>query len=82
MDKQSTGNTGTGDETFNLVSILYHSLQSAETIDRYTADGAQNGGGLEQFFQETKKQNKICADRAKQLLAQQLGQSRSAEAGG
>jgi hypothetical protein len=27
MAKQSVGNTGTGDETYDLVSILYHALR-------------------------------------------------------
>ncbi len=82
MNNQSTGNTGTRDETFNLVSILYHSLQSAETIDKYIENSGQtDGGDLDQFFRETKEENSRRADRAKQLLAQQLGQSQSAEAG-
>lgn len=82
MNNQSTGNTGTKDETFNLVSILYHSLQSAETIDKYIENSGQNGGGdLEAFFRQTKEENSRCAERAKQLLAQQLSQSQSAEAG-
>jgi hypothetical protein len=87
MNEQSTGNTGTKDETFNLVSILYHSLQSAETIDKYIENGGQseqNGGDeLNQFFRETKEENSRRADRAKQLLAQHLGQnqSQSAESG-
>lgn len=33
-----TGNTGTQDVTYNLVSILYHALQGAETYDQYIQD--------------------------------------------
>lgn len=33
-----TGNTGTRDETYDLVSILYHALQGAETYDQYIQD--------------------------------------------
>lgn len=59
MANESTGNTGTRDEVFNLVSVLYHSLQSAETIDKYLQDsggqsGADSGGDLNQFFSEVK----------------------------
>ncbi len=82
MNKQSTGNTGTKDETFNLVSILYHALQSAETIDKYIENGGQGGGDeLNQFFRETKEENSRRADRAKELLAQHLGQSQGAGSG-
>lgn len=81
MNEQSTGNTGTKDEIYNLVSVLYHSLQSAETIEKYIGDGESEGGDeLAQFFQETKEQSTRCADRAKQLLAQRLGQEQSAGA--
>lgn len=81
MNNESTGNTGTKDQTFNLVSILYHSLQSAETIDKYIGSGGQDDGGeLEQFFRETKEENSRRADRAKQLLAQHLSQGQSSEA--
>lgn len=82
MNDQSTGNTGTKDRTFDLVSILYHSLQGAETISKYLENSEQNDGGdLDKFFRETKEQNSRCADRAKELLIQHLGQTKTAEAG-
>lgn len=65
MNDQSTGNTGTRDETFNLASILYHSLKSAETIDKYIENGGQGSNELEQFFRETKEENSRRADPAK-----------------
>ncbi len=68
----STGSTGTRDVTYNLVSILYHSLQGAETHDQYIQDAEQSGDQeLAQFFREVKDRNKQTADRAKQLLARQ-----------
>ena len=80
-----TGNTGTGDVTYNLVSILYHALQGAETYEQYIAD-AQEGGDqdLAQFFSDIKEENKRRADRAKQLLSRRLGQEQgqSQSAGG
>ncbi len=82
MNKESTGDTGTRNETFNIVSVLYHSLQSAETIDKYLQDSGQTGGSdITKFLQETKEENMRCADRAKQLLAEQLGNSRAKDAG-
>ena len=71
--EQSTGNTGTRDVTFNLVSIMYHALQGAETIDKYIGDvkGGSNDE-LSQFFRETKEEYSRRADRAKELLTRQM----------
>ena len=74
MAQASTGNTGTTDVTYNLVSILYYALQGAETYDQYISDAEQrNDKDLAQFFRDTKEENQRRADRAKQLLAQRLG---------
>ena len=45
---QSTGAsaeqaTGTRDATYDLVSVLYHALQGAETARHYMQDAAQAG---------------------------------------
>jgi len=73
MAQTSTGNTGTTDVTYNLVSILYYALQGAETYDQYIRDAEQkNDKDLAQFFRDTKEENQRRADRAKQLLAQRL----------
>lgn len=72
---ESKGNTGTRDVTYNLVSILYHALQGAETYDQYIRDAEQGGDqDLARFFREVKDQNEQRADRAKQLLAQRVNQ--------
>jgi hypothetical protein len=78
--QQSKGNTGTRDVTFNLVSIMYHALQGAETIDRYMSDADSGGGNndLAQFFRETKEEYSRRADMAKELLAREFTSSRSA----
>ncbi len=71
----SQGNTGTQDVHYNIISILYHALQAAETIDQYIQDAEQSGNqDLTQFFRDVKEENKRRADRAKQLLGQQLSQ--------
>jgi hypothetical protein len=65
--------TGTQDATYNLISVLYHALQGAETYAQY----ASNAGGdrdLASFFQEVQQQEQQRAERAKQLLAQRLQQ--------
>jgi rubrerythrin len=73
----STGNTGTGDLTYNLVSILFHALQGAETYDQYIQDAEQEGdSNLAEFFRAVKQENRARADRAKVLLHARLhGQS-------
>jgi arginine utilization protein RocB len=80
-DNQNTGNTGTADIQYNIISVLYHALQAAETIDKYIQD-AQQGGNQDavQFFQEVKQENTRRADRAKQLLGQMLGGTQSQSA--
>jgi rubrerythrin len=73
MTDSSQGNTGTGDVTYNLVSILYHALQAAETHDQYIRDAEESGDrDLAAFFSEVKAENTRRADRAKELLARRL----------
>lgn len=68
-----TGNTGTPDVTYNLVSILFHALQGAETYDQYIRDAEQGGDrDLAQFFRDVKEENSRRADRAKQILGRRL----------
>ena len=69
--------TGTSDPTYNLVSILYHALQGAETYDQYIKDAESQGSSdLANFFRDVQKEERQRADRAKDLLHQHLGQSR------
>ncbi|HZA94330.1 MAG TPA: hypothetical protein VE420_17030 [Gemmatimonadales bacterium] len=65
--------TGTKDATYNLVSVLYHALQGAETYAQYATD-AGSDQDLASFFREVQQQEQQRADRAKQLLAQRLQQ--------
>ncbi len=67
-------NTGTKDKSYNLISILYHALQGAETYSQYIADAEQAGDNeLSQFFRDVQEQEKQRAERAKKLLAQRIG---------
>ena len=69
----STGGTGTQDVTYNLVSILYHALQGAETYDQYIQDAEQGGDQeLAQFFRDVKQENAQRAQRAKRILHRTL----------
>jgi rubrerythrin len=66
--------TGTRDETYNLISVLYHALQGAETYQQYIQDAEQRGDQeLVQFFRDVREEEKRRADGAKQLLAKHFG---------
>lgn len=65
--------TGTPDPIYNLISVLYHSLQGAETYEQYQRDAEQAGDqDLASFFREMIEGNKIRAERIKFLLAKHL----------
>ena len=81
----SQGDTGTRDITYDLVSVIYHALQGAETTALYIADAEQEGNQeLVQFFTEAKEEYQRRGDRAKELLTAHLGswQGRGAAGGG
>ena len=61
--------TGTRDEHYNLVSVLYHAQHGAENCDRYAADAEVAGDErLAAFFRETQTMQTQIAERAKGLL--------------
>jgi hypothetical protein len=71
---QQTTQTGTRDVGYDLVSILYHALQGAETYGMYIKDAEQAGANeVVQFFREVQQEERRRADRAKELLRQQWG---------
>lgn len=79
----SQGDTGTRDITYNLISVVYHALQGAETTALYIADAEQEKNEeLAQFFREAKEEYQKRAERAKQLLATHLGSQQGRAAGG
>lgn len=61
--------TGTRDEQYNLVSVLYHALKAADICDIYALD-AEAGGrtDLYEFFREAQVAQTQLAERAKELL--------------
>ncbi len=65
--------TGTSDRTYDLVSVLYHSLQAGETHDQYATDAKGRGDQeLADFFREVQGRHREIAERAKQLLETRL----------
>jgi hypothetical protein len=68
---QEPQQTSSPNTFYNLVSVLYHALEEAQTCAGYVQDAQQNGDqNLVQFFQETQQQATARAERAKQLLNQ------------
>jgi hypothetical protein len=65
--------TGTPNAVYDIISVMYHALQGAETYDRYIADAEQRGDDeLAAFFREVQAQNSEHASRAKGLLRDRL----------
>jgi hypothetical protein len=68
--------TGTKDDTYNLVSVLYHALQGAETAQHYLQDAEQaDDQELVQFFREVQDWQRHLATQAKAVLKQRLSAS-------
>ena len=74
----ANANTGTDDVTYNLVSVLYHTLQEAETVEKYIRDAQAMGKeDVTKFFRELQEENRRRGDKAKSLLGSLIGGSRS-----
>jgi hypothetical protein len=65
--------TRTSDRTYDLVSVLYHSLQAGETHEAYIRDARGRGDDeLADFFAEVQRTHADIAARAKALLEPRL----------
>lgn len=63
------------DISYDLISVLYHSLQSAEILEKYLTDAKDSGDhALEAFFSELRDQDQDRAARARSLLRERLAQ--------
>ena len=61
--------TGTRDEHYNLISILYHALHGAENCDTYAVDAEIAGDeNLTAFFREAQAMHMALAEQAKGFL--------------
>ena len=75
MSDQSKA-TGTKDQHYNLVSVLYHALQGGEAYDQYISDAEAAGDDeLAQFFRDVQNEERQRAERAKSLLGSRVGGS-------
>jgi hypothetical protein len=72
QNREESQQTGTKNETYNVISIMYHALQGAENCQTYLND-AQDGQTRE-FFQQALQSQRQLADRGKEVLQQVLQQ--------
>src|SRR3954466_4605826 len=72
MQNQGQGQqqTGTRNETYDIIAVLYHALQGAENCQTYLSD-AENGQ-VRDFFQKALQSQRQLADHGKQVLQQIL----------
>lgn len=71
--QSATGQTQ--DTTYDLISVMYHTLHGCQTYERYAQDAEQAGQqDVAQFFRDTGREFERCAQRGQQLLAQCLQQ--------
>jgi hypothetical protein len=70
MDQAQSSETGTRDETYDVISILYHALQGAENCEIFAEDSDRDE--LKQFFREAGEQQRQLAEKGKRLLIQCL----------
>ena len=63
--------TGTSDPTYNVISVVYHALQGAETIQKYL-DDANTEDELKAYFQQEQQGYRRTADMGKQLLVTRI----------
>lgn len=68
--------TGTRDVTYDLISVLYHSLQAAEVCGHYEKDARDEGQPeIAQFFSRVIADNRALADGAKEFLKKRFAES-------
>jgi hypothetical protein len=66
------------DEVYDIVSVLYHSLQGASAYDQYVGDAQAAGDDeLERFFRACRTEEHARARRAKTLLLARLSDHES-----
>lgn len=70
QQQQRQQQTGTRNETYDVIAVLYHALQGAENCQTYAQDAED--GQLRDFFQHALQLQRQLADDGKQVLQQCL----------
>ncbi|MHB1133346.1 MAG: hypothetical protein ACYC4L_13305 [Chloroflexota bacterium] len=66
--------TGASNIEYNLISLLYHTLQGNENLTKYEQDAKEAGDNeAAQLFRELRESNKQILDRGRQLLGTRMG---------
>lgn len=65
--------TGTSDPAYDIISVVYHALQGAETIQKYL-DDASTEEELRRYFEQVQQGYRRAVDMGKPLLASRIGQ--------
>ena len=61
------------DPTYNLISLLYHTLQAGDLYNQYIADAKEAGDNeLASFLEETQSAATDTAAKARELLAARM----------
>jgi len=65
-------NPQTMNKDYDLISVLYHALQAADTCAQYGKDAETEGSEeVAQFMRDVQDQNRKIAEQAKELLLKQ-----------
>lgn len=68
--KEQGQQTGTRNETYDVIAVLYHALQGAENCQTYIRDSEDPQ--VRQFFEQALQSQRQLADQGKQVLQQVL----------
>lgn len=75
--------TGTRDENYDVISVLYHCLQAASEVSQYIQDAEQSGDQeLVDFFRDYQESQRDLAERAKNLLGARLARTEGVKISG
>ncbi len=73
QEMKREANTGTSNEQYDLIGLIYHSLKSAAACETYCQDAERAGDNeLCDFFRQAKERSTQQAEQAKQFLAQRM----------
>lgn len=81
MAEAGEQSTGTKDENYDVISVLYHCLQGASEIGQYIQDAQKSGDQeLVDFFRDYQETQRDLAERAKNLLGARLMRTEGVQA--
>jgi hypothetical protein len=70
--------TNTNNLYYDMVSVLYHSLEAGQTYATYIQDAQKAGDQqLAQFFQQIQQQQSMWANQMQQMISQRMTQQTS-----